>query len=66
MHPMKSLRGSSAPSVVASAALLLGMALAGCGGEGEGPTNVPDDVKQQQVRELQEQRASEWGGAKKK
>jgi hypothetical protein len=42
------------------------MALAGCGGEGEGPTDVSEDVKQQQVRELQEQRASEWGGTKRK
>ena len=38
----------------------------GCGSKDEGPTVVADDVKAQQVRELQEQRASEWGGPKKK
>lgn len=38
----------------------------GCGGSAEGPTVVSEDVKQQQVKELQEQRASEWGPAKKK
>jgi hypothetical protein len=43
--------------------------LAGCRGQADAPPKAAGDLtdaEKQQVRELQEQRASEWGTAKKK
>lgn len=55
-----------ATTLVLFAILATSCHLTGCGSSDEGPTVVAEDVKAQQVRELQEQRSSEWGGSKKK
>jgi hypothetical protein len=66
---LREIRGSFRPAfIIVSVVIVAGLMpmLVGCGGTNEGPTVVSEDVKQQQVRELNEQRASEWGTTKKK
>jgi len=54
-------------SFLAGVIVALPLVLAGCGGSGPAPTKTADQLSEeekQQLRDLNEQRAQEWGGKK--